>query len=142
LVAVFCILLTAGFGVAHADWLTHRGNPQRTGAADDLPGPKSAKVLWVHKTREHFVAAPVPGGKEVYLSSLGAFNTSRFDALAVDPAAKKRIVWSKSAPLLKLPMVSAPALSGASSSSATACTRPTAPSCTASKPREAFRSGN
>jgi outer membrane protein assembly factor BamB len=95
---------------ARADWLTHRGNPQRTGAADELPGPKSPKVLWVHKTREHFIAAPVPGGKEIYLSSLGAFNTSRFDALSVDPAAK-RIAWSKSAPFLKLPVVSAPALS-------------------------------
>lgn len=114
----FAVLACAGMtlvGVSHdvarGDWLTHRGNPQRTGAADDQPGPKSPKVLWVHKTREHYVAAPVPGGKEVYVSSLGAFNTSRFDALAVDPAAQKRIAWSKMAPLLKLPMVSAPALS-------------------------------
>src|SRR5947207_5400564 len=71
-VATLCaafVLLTAALDVARGDWLTHRGNPQRTGAADDLPGPKSAKVLWVHRTREHFVAAPVPGGKEVYLSS-------------------------------------------------------------------------
>jgi outer membrane protein assembly factor BamB len=110
---IACVFLTAAIpGAGRADWLTHRGNAQRTGAADDLPGPKTAKVLWVHKTREHFVAAPVPGGKELYLSSLGAFNTSRFDALAVDPAATKRIVWSKLAPLLKLPVVSAPALSG------------------------------
>jgi outer membrane protein assembly factor BamB len=113
-VSTLCVaflLLTAALGTARGDWLTHRGNAQRTGAADDLPGPKSANVLWVHKTREHFVAAPVPGEKEVYLSSLGAFNTSRFDALAIDPRATKRIVWSKSAPLLKLPTVSAPALS-------------------------------
>src|SRR5579872_937867 len=105
------ILASIAQASARGDWLTHRGNPQRTGAADDQPGPKSPKVLWIHKTREHYVAAPVPGGKEVYVSSLGAFNTSRFDALAVDPAAPKRIAWSKMAPLLKLPMVSAPALS-------------------------------
>lgn len=95
---------------ARGDWLTHRGNPQRTGAADDLVGPKSPKVLWVHKTREHFVASPVPGGKAIYVSGLGAFNTARFDALAADPAAAKRILWTKSAPLLKLPTVSPPAI--------------------------------
>lgn len=105
------LVTTATSGAARGEWLTHRGNPQRTGAADDRPGPKSPHVLWVHKSREHFIAAPVPGGKEVYLSSLGAFNTSRFDALATDAAASPRIVWSKSAPLLKLPTVCAPALS-------------------------------
>jgi outer membrane protein assembly factor BamB len=111
-IAVFSFTLFGALQkTACADWLTHRGNAQRTGAADDQPGPKSPKVLWVHTTREHFIAAPVPGGKEVYLSSLGAFNTSRFDALAVDPAATKRIAWSKSAPFLKLPVVCAPALS-------------------------------
>ncbi|MGE5192226.1 MAG: PQQ-binding-like beta-propeller repeat protein [Deltaproteobacteria bacterium] len=106
------LYLLAARGALGGDWLTHRGNPQRTGAADDQPGPKSPKVLWVHKTREHYIAAPVPGGKEVYLSSLGAFNTSRFDALAVEPASQKRITWAKSAPFLKLPVVCAPALSG------------------------------
>src|SRR5262245_6834780 len=111
LASSFLFFILTVQGAARADWLTHRGNSQRTGAADDQPGPKSPTVLWVHKTREHFIAAPVPGGKEVYLSSLGAFNTSRFDALAVDPAAAKRIAWSKSAPFLKLPVVCAPALS-------------------------------
>jgi outer membrane protein assembly factor BamB len=111
ILASLLLLLVTARTAACADWLTHRGNAQRTGAADELPGPKSPKVLWVHKTRDHFIAAPVPGEKEVYLSSLGAFNTSRFDALAVDPAAEKRIAWSKSAPFLKLPVVSAPALS-------------------------------
>jgi outer membrane protein assembly factor BamB len=109
---VLLLLLAMADGAAGGDWLTHRGNTQRTGAADELPGPKAPKVLWVHKTREHFIAAPVPGGQEVYLSSLGAFNTSRFDALAVEPATEKRIAWSKSAPFLKLPVVCAPALSG------------------------------
>ncbi|HVV99247.1 MAG TPA: PQQ-binding-like beta-propeller repeat protein [Planctomycetaceae bacterium] len=93
-----------------ADWPTHRGNPQRTGAADDQAGPTAPHVLWVHKTREHFIAAPVPGPKALYVSGLGAFNTARFDALSLDPAAQKRVLWSKTAPLLKLPTVSAPAL--------------------------------
>ena len=104
-------LLAWSCGTAEAaDWLTNRGNPQRTGAADDQPGPKTKQILWVYKSRDHFVAAPVPGGKELFVSSLGAFNTSRFDALATDPAAAKRIAWTKSAPYLKLPTVSAPAL--------------------------------
>src|SRR5262245_33490195 len=111
-VASIVVLLSRASGAARGDWLTHRGNPQRTGAADELPGPKAPKVLWAHKTRDNYIAAPVPGGKELYVSSLGAFNTSRLDALVVDPSAAKRSAWSKSAPYLKLPTVSAPALSG------------------------------
>src|SRR5262245_56061267 len=94
LVGGLSLLFASSLHSARGDWLTHRGNSQRTGAADDQPGPKSPRVLWVHKTRENYIAAPVPGGKEIYMSSLGAFNTSRFDALSVDPGATKRIAWS------------------------------------------------
>ena len=64
LVASLVVLLRAS-DAARGDWLTHRGNPQRTGAADELPGPKAPKVLWAHKTRDNYIAAPVPGGKEL-----------------------------------------------------------------------------
>src|SRR5262249_24164896 len=63
------------------------------------------------KTREHFIASPVPGEKAVYVSGLGAFNTSRFDCLAIEPGAARRVLWTKSAPLLTLPVVSPPATS-------------------------------
>src|SRR5262249_253631 len=67
---------------ALADWPTHRGNPQRTGNIDGLPGPKAPKVLWVYKSQEHFVASPVVGNKELYLFGIGALNTAVLHALA------------------------------------------------------------
>lgn len=94
-----------------ADWSTNRGNAQRTGQIDALPGPSTPKVLWVHRSEDHFIAAPVAGPNAVYVSGLGALNTSSFQALNTDPAAKARVVWSKTAPYLKLPVASAPAVS-------------------------------
>jgi outer membrane protein assembly factor BamB len=91
-----------------APWSTHRGNPQRTGA--DGPGPKAPKVLWVHKSPEHYVAPLVPGAKELFASSLGTFNTPTFHGLDLDPAAARRLRWSKQAPLLTQPVAGAPAL--------------------------------
>ena len=69
-----------------ADWPTHRGNPERTGNVDGQSGPKTPKVLWVHRTPEQFVASPVAGDKALYLSGLGAFNSAAFHALSLDPA--------------------------------------------------------
>src|SRR5689334_18705337 len=72
------------------------------------PGPAHPKILWAHKSTEHFVAAPAVGEKLLYVTSVGAFNTGAVHALSLDPAAgeKERVVWSKSAPFLKLPTVS------------------------------------
>ena len=129
--------------VARSDWLTHRGNPQRTGAADDLPGPKSPNVLWVHKTREHFVAAPGPRReRSLSLQSRSVQHVAVRRAGGGSGGARSVVIWSKSAPLPQAADGVAPALAGASSSSATACIRPTGPSCTVSKPREDFRSGS
>jgi outer membrane protein assembly factor BamB len=91
-------------------WTTYRGNPQRTGCTDGMPGPASAKVLWVLPAKEHFVASPLPFGDRLYVSGLGPFNVAVFSALATDPKADKRTVWSKSTPYLKLPVVSTPAV--------------------------------
>jgi outer membrane protein assembly factor BamB len=90
-------------------WSAHRGNAQRTGAAR-APGPRRPDVLWVYKSRDHFVAPLVPGAKEIYASSLGGFNTPGFHALALDPAGEKQVRWSKGPPLLRLPIAAAPAL--------------------------------
>lgn len=104
------LFLVGGF--VRADWTTHRGNLERTGSADNLPGPQSPKVRWVYKAAEHFIAAPVPVAKALYVSGLGAFNTAQFHALALDGDAPGRVLWSKSAPFIKLPTVSSPALVG------------------------------
>jgi len=70
------------------------------------------KVLWALKSKEKFnyIASPVPHGDRLYVSGLGAFNTGHFACLATGPAAKKRTLWEKSTPLLKLPTVSSPGL--------------------------------
>ncbi|MBC7821719.1 MAG: PQQ-binding-like beta-propeller repeat protein, partial [Planctomycetaceae bacterium] len=106
-----CCSLTNG-DVLGADWPTHRGNLARTGCVDGQPGPMSARVIWVHKSSDHYIAAPVPTGDSVLVSALAAFNTSTFQSLSVDPAAKQRVRWAKSVPYLKLPTVCAPAVAG------------------------------
>jgi outer membrane protein assembly factor BamB len=93
-------------------WATYRGNPQRTGNTDGRPGPAQPRVLWAMESRDHFIAAPVPHGGELYVSGLGAFNVSTFYCLRTAPKAGKRVLWSKSTPLLKLPTVSSPGLFG------------------------------
>jgi outer membrane protein assembly factor BamB len=92
-----------------APWSTHRGNARRTGA-DDGPGPKGPKVLWVHKSENQFIAPLDPGAKDLYASSLGGFNTPGFHALDLDPAGVKQLRWSKQPPLLTQPIAGAPAL--------------------------------
>jgi outer membrane protein assembly factor BamB len=91
-------------------WTTYRGNPQRTGNTDNIAGPTLPKVLWAHKSQEHFIAAPVPDGDRLFISGLGAFNVSTFHNLATDPKAHPRVFWTKTTPYLKLPTVSSPAL--------------------------------
>lgn len=93
-------------------WSTYRGNPQRTGNTDGLPGPRAPKVLWALKAKEHFIAAPVPVGEHLLVGALGGLNQPVFHCLNIDPNATNRIAWSKLAPYLKLPPVSSPALSG------------------------------
>lgn len=90
--------------------LTYRANPQRTGTSDGKAGPRSPKVIWAYKSQDHFVASPLPAGDRLYLTGIGAFNVSTLYAFSTDPKASERVVWKKSAPYLKLPSVSTPAL--------------------------------
>jgi outer membrane protein assembly factor BamB len=97
---------------AEEPWSTYRGNLARTGSTDGKAGPRMPKVLWAMKSKEHFVAAPVPHGGRLLVSGLGFVNIPTFYCLDADPKATKRVLWSKTAPLLKLPTVSSPALAG------------------------------
>jgi outer membrane protein assembly factor BamB len=94
-----------------ADWSTYRGNAQRSGG-DGKPGPTMPKVLWSHPAKEHFVAAPIVAEGRLYASGLGFVNAPTFYALDIAPMAKSRVAWLKTAPVLELPTVSSPALSG------------------------------
>jgi outer membrane protein assembly factor BamB len=109
--AALAVLAACGTAGA-ADWLTARGNPQRTGNVDDIPGPKAPKVLWVYKAAEDFVAPPVPGQGAIYLGALGAFNTGAFHAIATAPEVPERVLWSKIAPAISRPTVCAPVVVG------------------------------
>ncbi len=91
-------------------WATYRGNPERTGNTDGLPGPATPKVLWALKTKDHHIASPVPAKDRLFISGLGAFNLANFSCVSTEPAAKKRVLWSKSQPYLKLPTVNSPGI--------------------------------
>src|SRR5215471_7175195 len=72
---------------AAENWSTYRGNTQRTANTDNTAGPNAPKVLWSHKSQEHFVASLVPDGDKLYLSGIGAFNVANFHVLSSDPKA-------------------------------------------------------
>src|SRR6266849_2671249 len=109
-IASLCTLLLFSTAISAEPWATYRGNTQRTANTDKTAGPANPKVLWVHKSQEHYVAALVPDGDKLFLSGLGAFNVSTFYELSTDPKAAQRAVWTKTTPYLKLPTVSSPAL--------------------------------
>ena len=107
LLSSLCVLCALCGEINAADpgpWATYRGNPQRTGNTDNQAVPDKPGVLWVLKSQDHFVAAPVPiGAERVYVSALGAFNRP---TISVFPFAAKASTpepaWSRSAPFLKL----------------------------------------
>jgi len=92
------------------DWPTHRGNPERTGSLDDRRGPAKPKVFWAYRAQEHFIASPVVGGKVLYVSGLGPFNTPVLHGLSLGPDEPGKALWTKTAPYVKRPMVCSPAL--------------------------------
>jgi outer membrane protein assembly factor BamB len=94
------------------EWATYRGNPQRTGNTDGKPGPARPRVLWAMKSRDHFIASLVPHDQRLFASGLGFVNTSNFYCLDTTPAAKKRVLWSKTAPFLQFATVSSPGIAG------------------------------
>ncbi len=93
-------------------WGTYRGNPQRTGNTDNEAGPEKPVLLWAIKSQDQFVAAPVPVQNGVYLAGFGAFNRPVISVFPFAGGTPPQPVWSKSAPYLKLPSVSSPAVAG------------------------------
>ena len=91
LLALLLALPSAGW----ADWLTHRGNPQRTGSLDDQPGPATPAVLWAYKAQQHFVASVVPQAQSLYIAGLGAYNMGVLHCVAAEADTRSRVLWSK-----------------------------------------------
>jgi outer membrane protein assembly factor BamB len=98
-----------GTKVGDAPGFSHRGQVQPTGTANG-PGPRKAKILWVHKSPDHFIAPLVPGARDLFASSLGGFNLPGLHAFALEPAGERQLHWSKTVPLLRQPIAGAPAL--------------------------------
>ncbi|HYG74073.1 MAG TPA: FG-GAP-like repeat-containing protein [Planctomycetota bacterium] len=109
-IALLLLAGAAGTTVSAGEWTTARGNAERTGNVDGQQGPKTPNILWVHKAQEHYIASPVPYGKSLYLSVVGALNTGSFHALSLEPAAPERMRWTKTVPFIARPTVCAPAV--------------------------------
>ncbi len=93
-----------------ADWTGHRGGPARTGNVDGKAGPAQPRVLWVYRSKEQFLAPPAAGSDRLYMVVMGAFNTG---ALRVFDAGQGKVpLWSKGAPIVRLPTVGTPAIAG------------------------------
>jgi outer membrane protein assembly factor BamB len=107
--ATIAVLIAASTALTQSPepWSTYRGNPQRS-ASDGQAGPTKGDVLWAHKSRDNFIASPLPVGNRLYVSALGAFNTGNFACLSTDSKVKTRVLWTKQTPYLKLPTVSSP----------------------------------
>jgi outer membrane protein assembly factor BamB len=107
-----CLVLVATAAAPADSWTTYRGNPQRTGVSEPRPGVAAGKVLWAHKTKEHFLAAPVPDGDRLYVAGISFISTSVLSCLDLSAKPEQRVRWQKASPLLELPTVSSPALAG------------------------------
>jgi outer membrane protein assembly factor BamB len=99
----------AGLSLQERDWSAHRGGPGRTGSVDGKPGPSSPKVLWVVRSKEHFIAPPSPEGNRLFACVMGAFNTG---AIRTFELADGKPGWSRSAPLIRMPTVCSPSIVG------------------------------
>jgi outer membrane protein assembly factor BamB len=98
IVSISLLLSVVGQTSAVEPWATYRGNPQRTGNTDGKAGPASPKIAWVFKSKDHFIASPVPSSKGLFVSGLGAFNAASFLCLSMEPKTEKRVLWNKSGP--------------------------------------------
>jgi outer membrane protein assembly factor BamB len=107
-----CVFVVNGLSAEPAAWGTYRGNAQRTGNTDGKAGPDAPAALWVVKSKDHFVASPVPVKDGVYLTGLGAFNRPFAAVFPVAGKTPAQTLWTKEPPYLSLPSVSSPAVAG------------------------------
>jgi outer membrane protein assembly factor BamB len=94
-----------------AEWSSHRGGPSRTGNVDGGKGPAQPKVLWVHRSKEQFIAPLCASGNRVFSVVMGAFNSGGLRAFDAGGDGKAP-VWIKNAPSIRLPTVGTPVVAG------------------------------
>src|SRR5262245_44812037 len=107
---VLCAFVVKSAAAEPGPWGTYRGNPQRTGNTDGTPGPDKPAVLWVLKSKDHFIAAPVPVKDSIYLSGVGAFNRPMVGLYPLAAKTPPQPTWTKGPPYLKLASASSPAV--------------------------------
>ncbi|HXX94291.1 MAG TPA: PQQ-binding-like beta-propeller repeat protein [Planctomycetota bacterium] len=98
-----------GLSFQSPDWATHRGGPTRTGNVDGKAGPAHPKVLWVLRSKEHFIAPPSPEADRLFVCVMGAFNTGAIRTFDLEGG---KAAWSKSAPVIRMPTVCSPSIVG------------------------------
>jgi outer membrane protein assembly factor BamB len=115
LLSSICVLGAICGSLSAADppaWATYRGNAQRTGNTDGRPGPDQPAVLWVLKSKDHVVAAPVPVKDGVCIAGFSGFNQPQVALYPLASTTAPPPVWSKIRPPLRLLSVSSPAVAG------------------------------
>ena len=110
--AFLCVLCASVVSplFAQEDWAGHRGGSARTGNIDGKPGPASPKILWTYRSKEQFIAPASASGERAFFVVMGAFNTGAVRAFDLKDG--KAPVWSKQAPIVRLPTVGTPAVAG------------------------------
>ena len=94
-------------------WSTFRGNKNRTGHLDAIPGPTSGTLAWVFKEEEaitfDFSSSPAVVGNRLYIgSSHGSFFSSAGATYCIDIASRE-VIWRHVSPT---PIFSSPAVAG------------------------------
>ena len=98
---------------ANRTWATFRGNKNRTGHLDALPGPTNGTPVWVFKEKEamavDFSSSPAVVGNRLYIgSSYGSFFSSRGATYCIDTESQE-IIWRHAS---DTPIFSSPAVAG------------------------------
>ena len=106
---------SAGIGNVKGNrtWATFRGNKNRTGHLDAIPGPTNGTLAWVFKEEEaitfDFSSSPAVVGNRLYIgSSHGSFFSSAGATYCIDIASRE-VIWRHVSPT---PIFSSPAVAG------------------------------
>ena len=58
--ALVLAVVASAAGQTSEPWATYRGNAHRTASTDGQAGPAGPKILWALKSKEQYIAAPLP----------------------------------------------------------------------------------
>lgn len=92
-------------------WTTFRGNANRTGRVDELPGPIDGNALWVFKAKGtktvQFLSSPAVVGNRLYIGAAVGSVFSVHGATYCIDTDKNEVVWEKKS---EIPIFSSPAV--------------------------------